>query len=66
MTRAVAIAVAIAITIAVAVFPSSLPAPFSAVVLLPDVFGFDTPETTGAAKLLAQQGYNTLVPDIYR
>ncbi|CBN74874.1 conserved unknown protein [Ectocarpus siliculosus] len=37
-----------------------------AVVLLPDVFGFDTPETTGAARLLAQQGYNTLVPDIYR
>ncbi|CAM9327383.1 unnamed protein product [Ectocarpus sp. 12 AP-2014] len=36
-----------------------------AVVLLPDVFGFDTPETTGVARLLAQQGYKTLVPDIY-
>lgn len=59
MTRAVLVAVAVFL-------PPSLPVSFSAVVLLPDVFGFDTPETTGAARLLAQQGYNTLVPDIYR
>eukprot|EP00752_Nemacystus_decipiens_P006329 g5705.t1 len=37
-----------------------------AVVMLPDVFGFDTAEAQGAAKVLAQQGYKTLVPDIYR
>lgn len=46
--------------------PPPSPAAVSAVVLLPDVFGFDTPETKGAAKILAQQGYKTLVPDIYR
>ncbi|CAM9493793.1 unnamed protein product [Ascophyllum nodosum] len=37
-----------------------------AVILLPDVFGFDTAETRRMAKLLARQGYATLVLDIYR
>lgn len=38
----------------------------SAVVLLPDVFGFDTMEAMSMAKLLARHGYATLVVDIYR
>ena len=35
-------------------------------VVLPDVFGYDTAEAKGVAKLLAHHGYATLVPDIYR
>lgn len=37
-----------------------------AVVVLPDVFGYESAETKGVAKLLARHGYATLVPDIYR